>query len=82
MRRWSEILVLVVVVSFGTSLFAQQEAPKRAAAYATAVEIPFESTPTNFLKLPSGLYLGEAMGVARNSKGQHFRLQPNGDEAI
>lgn len=72
MRRWSEILILVFVVSFGTSLFAQQNPPKRAAAYATAVEIPFESTPTSFLKLPAGLYLGESMALARNSKGQIF----------
>jgi hypothetical protein len=31
-------------------------------------EIPFDSVP-NFLKLPPNLYLGEAMGVATNSKG-------------
>ena len=78
MRRWSEILVLVVVVSFGTSLFAQQETPKRATAYATAVEIPFESTPTSFLKLPAGLYLGEAMALARNSKGEIFVFTRSG----
>src|SRR3569832_1683842 len=34
-------------------------------------EIPYESVP-NFLKLPQGLYLGEAMGVATNSKGHLF----------
>src|SRR5437773_9586120 len=34
-------------------------------------EIPYESAP-NFLKLPAGLYLGEAMGVATNSKGHIF----------
>jgi DNA-binding beta-propeller fold protein YncE len=34
-------------------------------------EIPFESVP-NYLKLPPGLYLGEAMGVATNSKGHLF----------
>ena len=34
-------------------------------------EIPFESVP-NFLKLPQGLYLGEGMGVATNSKGHIF----------
>ncbi len=34
-------------------------------------EIPYESVP-NFLKLPSNLYLGEAMGVATNSKGHIF----------
>jgi sugar lactone lactonase YvrE len=34
-------------------------------------EIPYESVP-NFLKLPPGLYFGEAMGVATNSKGHLF----------
>src|ERR1700704_1487287 len=34
-------------------------------------EIPYESVP-NFLKLPPGLYLGEAIGVATNSKGHVF----------
>ncbi len=31
-------------------------------------EIPFESVP-NFLQMPPDVYLGESMGVARNSKG-------------
>jgi hypothetical protein len=34
-------------------------------------EIPYESVP-NFLKLPQGLYLGEAVAVATNSKGHIF----------
>src|SRR5678815_5364575 len=34
-------------------------------------EIPFEAVP-NFLKLPPGLYLGEGIGVATNSKGHIF----------
>ena len=34
-------------------------------------EILYDSVP-NFLKLPSGLYLGESMGVATNSKGHIF----------
>ena len=37
----------------------------------TVTEIPFDSVP-NFLKLPSNLYLGEASGVAVNSKGHVF----------
>ena len=37
----------------------------------SAPEIPFESVP-NLLKLPSDLYLGEAAGVAVNSKGHIF----------
>ena len=38
----------------------------RAKAY-NAPQIPYESV-TNFIKLPTGMYLGESMGVARNSK--------------
>lgn len=34
-------------------------------------EIAYDSVP-NFLKFPPGLYLGEAMGVATNSKGHIF----------
>lgn len=34
-------------------------------------EIPYTSVP-NFLKLPAGLYMGEAMGVATNPKGHLF----------
>jgi len=34
-------------------------------------EIPFDSVP-NFLKMPPNLYLGEASGVAVNSKGHVF----------
>src|ERR1019366_3217367 len=34
-------------------------------------EIPFESVP-HFLKMPPNLYLGEAAGVAVNSKGHVF----------
>jgi hypothetical protein len=37
----------------------------------TPPEIPYESVP-NFLKLPADRYLGEAAGVALNSKGHIF----------
>jgi hypothetical protein len=43
------------------AIFAQQSVP----------EIPFDSVP-NVLKLPPDLYLGEASGVAVNSKGHIF----------
>ncbi len=44
-----------------TSAFAQQQPP----------EIPFDSVP-DLLKLPPDMYLGEASGVAVNSKGHIF----------
>jgi streptogramin lyase len=55
---------LVLLICFGALLDAQSPP--------TAVpEIPFESVP-NFLKLPADLHLGEASGVAVNSKGHVF----------
>ena len=49
-----------------SSAFAQAKAKAQ-----NVPEIPYKSVP-NFLKLPVGLYLGEAMGVATNSKGHVF----------
>src|ERR1700709_446210 len=34
-------------------------------------DIPYESVP-NFLKMPPGLYLGEGIGIATNSRGHIF----------
>jgi len=51
--------IAVVVVLLGTTTFAQQAVP----------EIPFDSAP-NFLKLPADMNLGEASGVAVNSRGE------------
>ena len=55
------------VMLFGTTVFAQAPRPKRK----TYPRSPTSPCP-NFLKLPTGLYLGEAMGVATNSKGHLF----------
>ncbi len=44
---------------------------RHALAAPKAPEIPMESAP-NFLKLPPGMYLGETMGIARNSRGQIY----------
>jgi DNA-binding beta-propeller fold protein YncE len=41
-------------------------------------EINFDSTP-NFLKLPDKIYLGEAAGVATNSKGHVYVFTRTGD---
>ena len=53
--------VLLLSVLVASSVFAQTSAP----------EIKFRSVP-DFLKLPPNLYLGEASGVAVNSKGDVF----------
>ena len=55
MKRF--FLPLLLIVS--PALFAQQTVP----------EIPFDGD-INFLKLPAGMNLGEASGVAVNSKGE------------
>src|SRR5579871_3924504 len=53
-------------------LFLARSAAAQVKAKAENVaEIPYESVP-NFIKLPPNLYLGEAMGVATNSKGHVF----------
>jgi sugar lactone lactonase YvrE len=72
LRHLSKFFLLVVVLLFAQSLFAQGGVPTaRAGAYASAPDIPYESVP-NFFKLPTGLYFGEGIGVATNSKGHIF----------
>ena len=51
-------LIIALVALLGAAPHAQQPVP----------EIPFDSVP-NFLKLPADMNLGEASGVAVNSKG-------------
>src|SRR5262249_28692269 len=56
------------VATSGSAAIAQQPAPP---------EIPFESAP-NLLKLPADIYLGEAAGIALNSKGHIFVFTRSG----
>src|SRR5690242_14648461 len=58
--------LLVLIFAFAGAAFAQQTSDA-----AKVPEIPFRSAP-DFLKLPPDLYLGEASGVAVNSKGHVF----------
>ena len=67
MKRSVTGCLVVMAVFASAPVFAQP----RAAAYATAPDIPFESVP-NFLKMPEGLYLGEGIGVAVNSERHVF----------
>ncbi|HEV8416833.1 MAG TPA: peptidyl-alpha-hydroxyglycine alpha-amidating lyase family protein [Bryobacteraceae bacterium] len=66
MSRLSVSCLILPLMLFGGSVFAQTKAKAQ-----NVPEIPYESVP-NFLKFPAGLYLGEAMGVATNSKGHIF----------
>src|ERR1700741_1662313 len=61
MRRLSELLLIGVALFFATPLLAQISVP----------EIPFDSVP-NLLKYPDNIVMGEAVGVATNSKGHIF----------
>ena len=71
MKRIALVLSLCLGAAFGAA--AQDAAP----AAATAPQIPFDSTP-NLLKLPESVYLGEAAGVAVNSKGHIFVFTRSG----
>jgi sugar lactone lactonase YvrE len=59
---------LIAPLLFALSAGAQQT---------SAPEIPFDSVP-DLLKLPANLYLGEAAGVALNSKGHIFIYSRSG----
>ena len=59
-------LYFVLALLSGGTVFAQTKAKAQ-----NVPEIPYE-TVANLIKLPPGLYLGEAMGVATNSKGHFF----------
>jgi NHL repeat len=72
------LCLLVLALLLPAALPAQQNAPQRAKAYASAPDIPYDSAP-NFIKLPAGLYLGEGIGVARDSKGNVFVYTRSGE---
>jgi hypothetical protein len=59
---------------FAGSILLACASPVLAQMKATAQNVPeihYDSVP-NYIKLPPGLYMGEAMGVATNSKGHVF----------
>jgi hypothetical protein len=80
MKRFVQFLLTAAAVLFAVDASAQP-VPPRATAYATAPDIPYESVP-NFLKLPTNIYLGEGIGVARNSKGHIFIFTRSGDTRL
>jgi hypothetical protein len=61
MRRFREIVLALGIALLASPLFAQIAVP----------EIPFDSAP-NLLKMPDNIVMGEAVGVATNSKGHIF----------
>jgi hypothetical protein len=61
MQRCSKLILVAVMVLFASPAFAQISVP----------EVPFDSAP-NLLKMPDNIVIGEAVGVATNSKGHIF----------
>ena len=66
MRRFLTCWFILVEALCANAAHAQMKATAP-----NVPEIPYESA-RNFLKLPPNLYLGEAIGVATNSKGHVF----------
>ena len=60
---------------------AAQPVAGPAKAKATTPEIPFESV-ANFFKMPAGVYMGEGVGVATNSKGHVFVYSRSGETRL
>jgi sugar lactone lactonase YvrE len=71
MHRW----LIGAAVALAAPLTAQMTAP--AMAQENVPQIPYESVP-DFLKLPPDMHLGEAAGVAVNSKGHIFVYSRSG----
>jgi hypothetical protein len=70
-RACASRLLLALPIVLASSLFGQNTIP----------EISYDSAP-NFLKLPDNLYLGEAVGVATNSKGHVFVYTRTGSPQV
>src|SRR5213593_2802270 len=79
MRRLSTFVVVALLFGAGVAFAQGGGAPAKAKA--TTPEIPFDSVP-NFLKLPAGLYMGEAVGVATSSKGHVFVETRSGETRL
>ncbi len=80
MRKRFSGAVAVALLLFGGRTFTQNVSGP-AKARATTPEIPFDSVP-NFFKLPPGLYMGEGVGVATNSKGHVFVYSRSGETRL
>ena len=78
MRRLGASVLLGLLLTAG-SVSAQNVAGP-AKARATTPEIPFDSVI--FGKMPAGLYLGEVVGVATNSKGHVFAITRSGESRV
>ena len=71
MQRALKLSLIAAVLLAASPLIGQNAVPA----------IAYDSSP-NFLKLPDGLYLGEAVGVATNSKGHVFVYTRTGSPQV
>jgi sugar lactone lactonase YvrE len=72
---------ICATVAVGVLLCAAQAFGQAAKARETTPEIPFDSV--SFIKkMPPGLYMGEAIGVATNSKGHVFVMTRSGESRV
>jgi hypothetical protein len=74
------VMKLCVACALAALLAAPLVAQSKAKAQ-NVPEIPFDSVP-NFLKFPPGIYLGEGIGVATNSKGHVFVYTRSGETRL
>jgi sugar lactone lactonase YvrE len=72
-------LVLALLLSVVPAIAQPVAGPAKAKA--TTPEIPFDTVP-NFFKMPPGLYMGEGVGVATNSKGHVFVYSRSGETRL
>src|SRR5881394_288437 len=79
MMRYLSASLVVSLLAAAPALAQPVAGPAKAKA--TTPEIPFESVP-NFFKLPAGLYMGEGVGVATNSKGHVFVYSRSGETRL
>ena len=70
MKRCLPFCLVVFISLLSVPLFAQ-----------SVPELSYDSAP-NFLKLPADVYLGEAAGVAQNSKGHIFVFTRSGETQL
>src|SRR6266850_7455650 len=80
MMRRVHVCVVVGLLLCAAPGFAQNVAGP-AKAKATTPEIPFEAVQ-NFFKMPAGVYMGEGVGVATNSKGHVFVYTRSGETRL
>src|SRR5499433_500485 len=71
MQRALKLSLIAAVLLAASPLIGQNAVP----------DIAYDSAP-NFLKLPDSLYLGEAVGVATNSKGHVFVYTRTGSPQV